>query len=267
MPAFTAIAVMLLLCPNAPGQAPVDKPTFMKIRVEEGKITADITEVPLQTVLKELAERTGIIFEVRSQDNAPVWIHLSKVSPEEAIQRIASKSNVILVYGKGAEAGRITMARIFPRGPQVVQPGISYFGTGVVTKTSNPIETPDQALQILQTDSSIEDRETGIGILVKNKSDAGIKALMNCLSDPAPQIRIAAIEGLASMGAQTALPEVVKSLKDAHPGVRQSATTAVSVLGDSTYLKDLRPLRFDKDGGVAAAAEIAIRKLSAGEKK
>jgi hypothetical protein len=262
-----AIMGMLVLCPTLPGQIPPEKPVLMKIRVEEGKITADITEVPLHTVLKELAERTGIIFEVRSQDNPPVWIHLSEIPAEEAIQRIASKSNVILVYGKGAESGRITMARIFPRMAPTTQPGISYLGTGAITKTNNTVETPDQALQILQKNASIEDRQTAIEVLVKSKSEAGMKALMNCLSDPAPQIRIAAIEGLAQMGAHAALLEIVKSLKDAHPGVRQSATTAVSLLGDSANLKDLRPLRFDKDGAVAAAAEIAIRKLSTGPPK
>jgi len=241
---------------------------MMKLRVEEGKITADIIDTPLQTVLRELAERTGVIFEIRTQDNPAVSIHLKQVSLQEAIQRIVSGSNAIFQYGDGVESGIPELVRVFPRTPQVPQPSLIYLGTGVVTKANNAVETPEQALQVLsKNDASIEDREIGIEILAKNKGDAAVKALMNCVTDPAPEIRVAAIEGLAAMGARDALPGILKSLKDQHPGVRQSASTAVALLGDSVNIKDLRPLTFDKDVSVAGAAEVAIRKLSSSVKK
>jgi hypothetical protein len=41
----------------------------------------------------------------------------------------------------------------------------------------------------------------------------------------------------------------------------------VALLGNSQNIKDLKPLSSDKDVSVAAAAEMAIRKLSATEKK
>jgi hypothetical protein len=240
-------------------------PAVQKIRVEEGRITADIVESPMHNVLKELAERTGIIFEARSQDNPPVSIHLKKVPLEEAVQRITSGRDAIFLYGPGSN--QITTVRIFPRSAEVPQPSLVYLGTGVVTKSNKTVETPEQALQALSEGAGVEDREVAIEILVKNKSDAAVKALEDCISDPAPEIRAAAIEGLAAMGARAALPKIQKGLKDEHPGVRQSAVSAVSLLGDSRNLKDLKPLRFDRDSGVAAAAENAIRKLSISEKK
>ncbi len=236
---FLALLVLLVACPSLPAQrqfpippnqlpgAKIEKVSLLKMRVEEGKVTADITDSPLQTVLRELADRTGIIFEVRSQDNPLVSIHLQRVPVEEAIQRITSGSNALFLYGQGAESERITMVRVLPRTAPVQQPGLVYLGTGTVTKTNYTIETPEQALKVLSTNASIQDREIGIGILVKTKSDEAVKALMDCVSDPAPEIRVAAIEGLGAMGARTALPIIIKSLKDAHPGVRQSATTGV----------------------------------------
>jgi hypothetical protein len=244
-----------------------EKFTALKMRVEEGRITADISDTPLQDVLRELAERTGIVFEVRSQDNPPISIHISHLPVQEFIQRITSGSNAIFLYGSGDDSNRITLVRIYPRTAQVQQPALLYFGTGTVTKTSNIVETSEQALQVLSGNASIEDREQAIEILVKYKGDAAVKALMNCISDPAPEIRSAAIDGLAAINARDALSGIVKCLKDEHPGVRQSAITAVSLLGDAGNLKDLRPLSFDKDASVAAAAEAAIRKLSAIEKK
>jgi HEAT repeat protein len=239
----------------------------MKMRVEEGKITADITDTPLQVVLRELAERTGVIFEVRSQENFFVSIHLQRVSLQEAIQRIASGTNAIYLYGQGEESATLKLVRLFPRTPPVQQPALVYLGTGVVTKNNNAVETPEQALQVLASYATLEDRETAIEVLAKNKGEAAVKALTDCIADPAPEIRVAAIEGLAAMGARVALPEILKSLKDSHPGVRQSAATAVALVGDAGNLRDLKPLTSDKDASVATAAEVAIGKLSSSGKK
>jgi len=281
---LASLPVILMLCVSLPGQISrpplqfppsarqqpnpnATKPSFLKIRVEEGKVTADITDSPLQTVLLELAERSGVIFEVRSQDNPRVSIHINQIPLQEFIQRVTSGSNAMFVYGQGAESDRIKLVRVYPRTAPVQQPALVILGTGVVTKTNNTVDTPEQALQVVAGNASIEDRELGIEVLVKTKGGPAIKALMDCISDPAPEIRVAAIEGLATMGASEALPAIIKRLKDEHPGVRQSATTAVALLGSSENLKDLRPLSSDKDPSVAAAAETAIRKLSATEKK
>jgi hypothetical protein len=252
---------------SQPVRPPEKKISLLKMRVEDGRVTADITDAPLQQVLKELADRTGIVFEVRGGDNPLVSIHLQRVSPEEAIQRIAAGNNAIFYYGQGAESNRIIMARILSRSNPGPQPDLLYLGTGAVTKTNDDPETPEEALGALASNSSVEQKEIGIEILSKSKSDAGVKALMECLADPAPEIRVAAVEGLAAMGAQEALPGILKALKDGNPGVRHSAAMAVASLGDARNLKDLRPLSTDKDAGVAAAAEFAIRRLSAAEKK
>jgi len=182
--------------PNQLPGAKVDKVSLLKMRVEEGKVTADIVDSPLQAVLRELADWTGIIFEVRSHENPSVSIHLKGVSIEEAIERITSGNDALFLYGQGTESERITMVRVFPRTAPVQQPGLVYLGTGTITKTNNTIDTPEQALRVLSTNASIQDREIGIGVLAKTRSDEAVKALMNCISDPAPEIRVAALEGL-----------------------------------------------------------------------
>ena len=253
--------------PPRPGQPQDQKPMVLSMRVENDRVTADITDCPLQNVLEELASRTGIIFEVRSQENPPVSVHLARISLQEAIQRIASGSNIMFLYEDKAEPERITLVRVIPRGNPIPQPGLVYLGTGSVTKSNEDVETPDQALKVLAESTNVEARERAIELLVRTKSDSAVGALMACMLDPAPTIRMAAIEGLAALGDRTALPEILKSLRDANPGVRQSATTAVALLGDARNLRDLRPLTADKNASVAAAAETAMRKLSAAEKK
>jgi len=125
-----------------------DRPAVLKMRLEEGRVTAEITDCPMQNALKELAERTGVIFEVRSQQNPLVSVHLNHVPLAEAIQRIAAGSNTMFFYGRGKPGSEpITRVRIYPRENEPVQPSILYLGTGAVTKSNDPADPSEQALR------------------------------------------------------------------------------------------------------------------------
>jgi hypothetical protein len=253
--------------PQMQAQPPAPKPLVLTMRVAEGKVTADIVDCPLQKALQELADRTGIIFELRTHDTPNVSVHLDKVTTEEAIQRIATGHNIIFKYNQDKLEQRITMVHMYPRGGALPQPSLVYLGSGAITKTNDDVDTPEQAIQALATNARLEMKEKAISLLVHTKSEEATKALISSLIDPAPEIRVAAIEGLVAFGARDALSGILKCLKDQHPGVRQSAITAVALLGDAKNLQDLKPLNVDKDASVASAAELAIKKLSAGTRK
>jgi hypothetical protein len=252
----------------APRPTPNRQPEVLTMRVDDGRVTATITNSPLQKVLQELAERTGVIFEVRSEDNPLVSVNLQKVSIPEAIDRIAPEFNTIFYYDKKQpKSERITLVQVFPRKDLGPQPSILYLGTGAVTKSNDDIETEEQALKILEEGTNVEVKEKAVEFLVDAKSDLAIDALIQSISDSEPEIRVAAIEGCAALNVQAALPNILKCLKDHHPAVRQSAATAVALLGTAQNLEDLKPLITDKDAGVAAAAETAVRKLSTSIRK
>jgi len=245
----------------------VNLPSLMSMRVEDDRVTATIANTPLQTVLKDFADRTGIIFEVRSQQNPQVTVNLYGVSFEEAIERLTPEFNTIFFYDNASGSARITLVQVFPRVDSELQPSIVYLGTGVVTKTNDSIENAEQALKALEESKDAEVKERAVQILVNAKSEEGVRALIKAVSDSDPAVRVAAIEGLAALNAHAALPDILRSLKDRHPAVRQSAATAIALLGTAQNVKDLRPLSLDKDAGVAAAAETAIRTLSTSVKK
>jgi hypothetical protein len=285
---FSIFLVVLIFCPALPAQRrgmrpppdmpiapftatqpaaaaqPENKTYTLKFHVDEAGLTTDIVNCPLQTALEELAERTGIIFEVRSLDNYLVSLHLKEpLNLTAAIKRIANRSNTVFVYSNDESSPQlIKMVKILTIGSALPQPSVVYLGTGVITKKNDEIETPGQAIKILQEGKEIGLREKAIVFLVSESSEGAGEALVNCISDQAPEIRVAAIEGLAALNERNALPAIVKTLKDANSGVRQSAVTAISMLGDYTNIKDLKPLSTDKDPNVVAAAEMAVRKLS-----
>jgi hypothetical protein len=245
---------------------PDAKSYILKLYVDEAGVTAEIVNCPLQTVLQELAERTGIIFEMRTQDNLPVSLRPNQpVELAEFIKRIASGSNTQFFYSQD-KSPRIAMVRIFSR-TKLPQPSIVYLGAGVATKSNDVFFYPGQAFRALQENNNTEAREKAINYLVSNKSEGAAEVLMKCVSDPEPKIRIASIDGLAALDARSALPAIVKSLKDSQASVRQSAAAAIALIGDQTNIKDLKPLISDRDDSVVAAANIAIQKLSATSKK
>ncbi|HYK90004.1 MAG TPA: HEAT repeat domain-containing protein [Acidobacteriota bacterium] len=239
-------------------------PSYMKVRVDENLVTANVRTTPLQQVLQEIADRTGLVFEVQSQDDPPISINLFRVRIQEAVERIVASDNSIFYYGKDAsQQSRIEFVRVFPRINQPQQPSLIYIGTGAITKSGNDtVDSPEDALKVLTDSQNLEARQKAVEVLVAAKGELATLALTAALLDPAPEVRVAAIEGLASLGAHSALPGIIQSLKDKHPGVRQSAITAVALMGDSESIKELKPLSKDRDVSVAAAAEEAIRTLS-----
>jgi hypothetical protein len=242
----------------------VKQPASMKMRVQQERVTAEIRFTPLHRVLEELAAWTGVVFEVESQDNTPVSVRLNGLPVEAAVERITQNSDSVFYYDRGVQGeSRVSYVRIFSRTNRNAPPSLRYIGSGKVTKTeADLVDSPEQALAILQKGGNVEARQKAIEVLVESKDAAAVGALTQVLQDPAAELKVAAIEGLASLGARAALPEILKALRDSHPGVRQSAVVAVSLIGDADHVRNLRPLAKDRDASVAAAADAAIRKLA-----
>jgi HEAT repeat protein len=246
--------------PNQPSE-----PASIKLRVEGQEVVGQIRNAPLQQVLEELAAWSGIIFEIESQENPQVTVTFYRVPLLEAIQRLTGNNNSI-VYSEKDESGQnqIRLVRIFTRTPRPTPPSLHYLGAGAITKRSDDVvDSPEQALAVLSGSSNLAARQKAIEVLVATKGAPAIQALKTALTDPAVEIKVAAIEGLYTLGVHDALPQILLALKDEHPGVRQSAIIAVGLLGDAKNVKDLRPLLKDPDRSVAAAADVAIQKLSA----
>jgi hypothetical protein len=241
-----------------------NEPTTVKIRLEGTDLVGEIRNAPLQQVLEELAAWTGVVFEIESQENPPVSISFFRVSLEEAIQRLTGNNNSIMYYERDdAGQNHVRFVRVFARAARPQAPTLHYIGTGAITKRSDDIvDSPDQALVVLAGSTNLLARQKAVEVLIGAKSPAAIQALKVAVSDTAQEIKVAAIEGLVTLGVHDAVPQIIPALKDANPGVRKSAVQAVGLLGDSANVKDLRPLLRDQDSSVAAAAEIAIQKLS-----
>jgi hypothetical protein len=242
-----------------------DEPATMRMRLEDQDLSAEIHATPLQQVLGELAAWSGIVFEIDSQENEKISVNFYRVSVQEAIQRLTKNDNSIEYYDRDQSGqSRLCFVRIISATPHPSPPTLQYIGTGTITKRSDDnVDSTEQALAVLAGSNNLVARQKAIEVLVASKVAPAVQALEAALNDPAVEIKVAAIEGLVSLGARETLPKILLALKDGHPGVRQSAVLAVATLGDVRNVKDLRPLVQDPDASVAASAEVAIQKLSA----
>ena len=239
-------------------------PQSMELRIEGDKVTADIRITPAQTVLEELAARTGVIFEVATHWNPPISVVLYGSPLKDAIERCAGGADSIFYFGRDAEGrSRITVVRIFPRGMKGQPASLRRIGTGTATKTGyDTIETVEHAVAALAENAELEMRQKAVEVLAASKGPAAAQALLLAIDNKAVEVRVAAIEALAGMTERAALPRILGALKDSHPGVRQAAVEAVALLGAAENVKDIKPLTRDRDPGVAAAADLAVRRLS-----
>lgn len=261
-PGIAASAPQTVFGPYTQGQAA--GPSYLKVRVEDGLVTAEMRNASLQSVLEELAARTGLVFELSTFENEPVTVRLQRVPLREAILRLVAPNHSIFYFGAGEEMrDRIVLVRVFSKTDRSQQPSLRVIGTGIVTRRGgDTVESPEEALRALSAGEGLEQKLKAVEFLVALKGEVAVQALTQAIGDAAPEIRAGAIEGLAGLGVRAALPAILGALKDAQPGVRQSAISAVALLGDYENIKDLRPLAREQDRSVAQAAEIAIKKLS-----
>jgi hypothetical protein len=250
--------------PGGPAARSQPAPALLKMRLEGDQVSADIVATPLQQVLEELAAHTGIIFEVAVPLNPPLSLKLYRVPLPEAIQRIVGINDSIVQYGQDISGhSRIQFVKIFPKGLKGQFAGLRYIGTGAPTKSAiDAPETMAEALKALTESKNVAAREKAVEVLAATPGDVSIQALTAALNDPADEVKVAAIEGLTRLGARSALPQIIQGFKHSHPAVRQSAVEAVAQLGTESNVRDLRPMAGDKDAAVAAAAALAVRKLS-----
>jgi hypothetical protein len=236
----------------------------LKVRVEAKQVSAEIRAVPMQQVLEELASRTGVVFQIGIQFNPNVSVVLYRSELGEAIRRVTHPYDSAFYYEEDLLGKPVLRyVRVFPRGMKGQNLSLRYIGNGAITKTSDDlIETPEQAVKALTGSPNPDVRVKAVELLAGIQADFSVLALTQALGDSAPEVRLAAIEALSGLTARASLPAILLSLKDSHPGVRQSAVEAVMILGDAQNVKDLRPLAKDSDATVAAAAELAIRRLS-----
>ncbi|HEX9824578.1 MAG TPA: HEAT repeat domain-containing protein [Actinomycetota bacterium] len=101
--------------------------------------------------------------------------------------------------------------------------------------------------------------------LIREVLEAGgvTERLIADLSDPHPDLRLAAADRLGVMRAMRAVPDLVRRLEDPDPRVRTNAAGALGAIGESSAIQPLKQaLIADPDPGVVESLVQALRQLA-----
>jgi hypothetical protein len=83
------------------------------IKYADGRLTIDVVEVPLPTVLREIGKQTGARVEAQGLDTVQVTDEFTKMPLDAAVRRLVAGRNYTLIYGKvtGSD-GKVTGRRL-----------------------------------------------------------------------------------------------------------------------------------------------------------
>jgi hypothetical protein len=201
--AAAALAVVLASLAGPAGlRADEDVPP-VTLRVSEGRLSLDARDAPLQTILDEIGDRTGL--RVRFDDPAQaqigdelVTVSFERVPVEEALRRLLRGRDFVLVYSPG----RLAEARVYGRSAEA------------------PSGEPPPAASVSSAPAGEPVDRSGVAAL---RRDA--------LENPDPAARARALEGLAASGDQGAAHDAVLAVleRETVPGLLRRALDIAGV--------------------------------------
>jgi hypothetical protein len=113
--------------PDAPPDTPPATPSAPIIEYTDGKLTLDVTKVPVALLLEQISNETGAEIRGSAAEEREVSAHFEDVPLEQALARVLGNENFILIYGRDGEPVELSLLG----GPTEVPPP----GMGAVNAT------------------------------------------------------------------------------------------------------------------------------------
>jgi len=75
----------------------------------DGKLTLDVTKVPIALVLEQIANETGAELRGSPSEEREVSVHFEEVPLAQALARVLGTENFILIYGRDGEPSTLSL--------------------------------------------------------------------------------------------------------------------------------------------------------------
>jgi len=113
------------------------------IEYADGKLTLDVTKLPVDLLLEQIASETGAELRGSAAEDREVSAHFEDVPLEQALARVLGNENFIIIYGRDGEPVELSMLG----GPQEAPlPGMVPPGNAAETAPSRAGLTASAAL-------------------------------------------------------------------------------------------------------------------------
>lgn len=230
--ALVALPADLLAADGSPRRAShAARPSELSLRVTaDGRLSADLRDVSLSTILKAIAREAGTKITVPSALSYPVTASFDDVPVDEALRILLRRESYILVYGG-------------PRGPLELRE--VWVLTSAPAGASVAVPSRDALLPLTHTPEASA-RQLELVDLGHRPEREALEALGERLLDPDREVRRMAAGALAHSPRPEATSMLATVLtSDPDPEVRQVAAAAAARRGGPAAVHALRRARDD----------------------
>jgi len=249
------------------------------IRVENGLLQVSVNNTPLIDLLEELADQTGIGFEIYADADRKITAKYDNIPLEEGLKRILRPNNHIILYaGKNSPAKKPKIYKIIIYDQsggssgqgirrQPTKPGNREMDDRTVPmnmektdemETEKPIE--EYAKQLNDADPDV--REEALTDMAEEYGEAALIYLEKALiHDGNDEVRSTAAEEIGDLENVRGIEILAKGLNDPDEDVREAVVEALGNIGGKNALPVLRRAVKDKNEDIREAAADLIEEI------
>lgn len=305
-PRCTAVGIILLsTCLPAVG-APPPRPAEAErsqrelVQVADGRLTVDVREASLSEVLEEIARQSGLVLKGHTSIDVRIDAQFDRLPLEHGLRVILDGQRYAVRYSlvtgddgramvrvpsvlwifpphdlappeggpanDGADAGSGDGSLDLQRLRAVLESAEDAWDKEDALEAIAEAEDPQVALPLVRfalTDRDEDVRLAAVEALATIGGEGAAEALEIALRDPESWVREGAIETLEAIGGDRAAQSLAVALQDEDADLREQAVDALGEIGSPTALQLLEyAWASDTDEAVRAAAEAWLEELS-----
>ena len=264
--ACMSVSVASLAQPAEPGRLP--SAHVVAVVVVHGLVSVQVRDAPLNVVLDEIARQTGLIIEGHVAIDSRIAIDFEQLGLEAALRQILEGQSYALEYalkaipGAGENIRVPHRLRIFPNDLDVLARSWSPDDTADAGVDGNTIDA-QKVRAVLESSDDPWDREDAVDALAESgQPHVAVPLITVALIDRDEDVRLAAIEALATLGGDAAAEALQIALRDEESMIREAAIETLEALGGDQAVQSLAVALHDTDADLRERAVDALGNIA-----
>ena len=265
------VALLAVFLPFAAQAQPTESERSQNaqlVHAANGLLTLDVHEASLSDLLKEIARKSGLALEGQASLTERVTAQFQQMRLDEALRVVLDGQSYALEYSLVAPAGggvtRVpTRLRIFQGGGSGASSGPG--GRELEENLDNTSIDLPRLASVLEGADDVDglfDKWDAIEALGESEpSEGGLPLLRFALADQDEDVRLAAVEALATFGGEGAAAALEIALRDQEDSIREEAIDALEAVGGERAEQSLAIALQDKDAFLREQAVEALGEL------
>ena len=238
------------------------------VEVAHRLVTVQVRDAPLSEVLDQIARQTGLVIEGHATIDSRITIDLEQLGLEAALHLILEGQSYALEFALETipdERDNVRVPqrlRIFPDDLDVPARSWSPDDTADAGLDGDTIDAP-KIRAILESSDDPWDRGDAVEALAESEQPhVAVPLIKVALIDRDEDVRLAAVEALATLGGDGAAEALQTALRDEESTIREAAIETLEALGGDQAARSLAVALHDTDADLRERAVDALGNIA-----